>query len=90
MEEDGPPIPCAKGGLQAPKKGTERLSQTAEEWLRGLEGDAVDPENYAGENFSDPDEIANIGDIDNPWLRAKVAKPGYWPGQHPKPKRKKK
>lgn len=43
---------------------------------------------YAGENFSDPDEIAFTGDVNDPWLRAMAETPGYWPGQRPKPKKK--
>lgn len=42
----------------------------------------VDPESYAGEGFSDPEEIARAADVDNPWLRGRVEESGeaYWPG----------
>ncbi len=48
----------------------------------------VDPAAYAGEGFSDTEEIPNANDVDNPWLRGRVGREDeYWPG--PKPKRRK-
>lgn len=45
--------------------------------------------NYAGEGFSDPEEIPLPSDIDNPWLRGRVEKSSedYWPGPSPRRKR---
>lgn len=61
----------------------ERHHENREHWLAAALGQ-VDPMNYAGEGFSDPEEIARGADVaNNPWLRGRVEGAGsddYWPG----------
>jgi hypothetical protein len=49
----------------------------------------VAPEQYAGENFSNSEEIARPADIDDPWVRGMAEHlEEYWPGPSGKGKKR--
>lgn len=62
------------------KPARERLTLTREQALKAYYDD-IDPMHYAGEAFTDEDEIARPRDVrNNPHLLARVLNSGhYWP-----------